>query len=424
MRLYFVPLAKDLPRGYIVILMKTNNYFPIAVILAFLIAISVSAESSIDTVPELNCKAACLIDTGTGAVLFEKNSGIEIPPASMTKLVTLHLVYKAIAEGKIAKDEVITIDRNADFRSLPPHSSLMFLEKGQKVTVLDLMRGLAVPSGNDAAIALAELVGGSVGNFVSMMNEEVKRLGFSGMHFEDASGLSENNRVSARDFAYFCVEYIKLHPESLTELHSISEFTYPKGGSSVYGPIKQNNRNSLLGRYVWADGLKTGYIDESGYNIAVTAETGGRRLVAVLLGGPGKNAGDGGLTRAVDAVNLLSYGFYRFTNYIPDPSALKSVKVYGGKRDSLKVLYPELKAITLPREAAYITELVFRMEKPVLAPVRKGDEIGRLEVRIRGKAVSSYPVKAGEDVLQGSLVKRFLSWVKLLFKRPVLVRKL
>ncbi len=409
-----------------------KNTTRITILLAAVLLISgyLFAESGSGILPDLNCTAAVLLDASTGAVLFDKNGDQEIPPASMTKLVTLHLIYKAIDDGKISKDQIVTINRRADFRSLPPHSSLMFLEAGQRVSVLDLMKGLAVPSGNDAAIALADLVGGSVENFVAMMNEEVREMGFTRMHFEDASGLNENNMVTAEEFASFCVRYIDLHPQALAELHSLSEFTYPKkknipeGGKSAYGPIKQYNRNNLLGKYRWADGLKTGYIDESGYNIAVTAEENGRRLVAVLLGGPGKNAGDGGLTRAIDAVNLLSYGFYRFTDYLPDPSNLKEVDLYGGKKNRIKVVYPKLKSVTIPREAVYVTDLIFKMDAPVVAPVNKGDKIGKLEVLINGETVSSYPVTAGENAAEGSALKRFLSWIKRLFSHPVLSWKL
>ena len=410
--------------------MKNSIKTAVSLLAVLLLAGSLAAESTSPILPDVNCTSAVLLDAGTGAVLFEKNGNLEIPPASMTKLVTLHLVYKAIAQGEISKDQIVTIDSRADFRSLPPHSSLMFLEKGQRVSVLDLMKGLAVPSGNDAAIALADLVAGSVNDFVAMMNKEVRTMGFTRMNFADASGLDENNRVTAKEFASFCVTYVKLHPEALKELHSLSMFTYPKasnipeGEKSVYGPIKQSNRNNLLGRYRWADGLKTGYIDESGYNIALTAEVDGRRLVAVLLGGPGENTHDGSLSRAIDAVNLLSYGFYRFTNYVPDPSAFKTVEVYGGRQNSLKLAYPDMIPVTLPREAVYVTHLVFNLHRPVIAPVHKGNEIGQLEVRINNKVVSSYPVAAGEDIAPGSVIKRFFDWIKRIVMKPVLFRKL
>ncbi len=380
-------------------------------------------------VPELNCTSAVLLDSETGTVLFSKNSDRLIPPASMTKLVTLHVVYEAIAAGILSKDEIITIGEDADFRSLPPHSSLMFLEKGQRVSVIDLMKGLAVPSGNDAAIALAERVAGSVPAFVEMMNSEVKKAGFKHMHFEDASGLSEKNKVTAADFAAFCVYYINRHPKALSELHSLLKFTYPKkknipeGKKSVYGPITQYNRNNLLGRYPWSDGLKTGYIDESGYNIAVTAKMNDRRLIAVLMGGPGKNAGEGALIRAIDVVNLLSYGFYRFTNYKTVPGIIDSVPVFSGEKNNLKVSYSTAGKLTIPRELIYETELLFETDHPVIAPVKRGEKIGRLFILLKGEKVASFPVIAEENIRRGSLIKRIIDRIRLWFRRSGVSRK-
>ena len=164
------------------------------------------------TVPTLNARSAILMDSLTGTVLFEKDSNLSIPPASMTKLVSLYLVYKEIENGRVSRDEIIRIGREADFRSLPPRSSLMFLEEGQEVSMLDLMLGLAVPSGNDAAIAIAIRIAGSVEQFVEMMNREVLGMGLESVHFEDASGLSGKNIVSAEEFAQFCSIYINSFP--------------------------------------------------------------------------------------------------------------------------------------------------------------------------------------------------------------------
>ncbi len=407
--------------------MKKKYYLLVLSLIFLTPVIHISAEMNIE--PDLNCKAAVLLDAGTGTVLFSKESDLEIPPASMTKLMTLNLIYNDIESGVLSKKQIITISRDADFRSLPPHSSLMFLEKGQRVSVMDLMRGLAVPSGNDAAIALAKAAAGSVSAFVRLMNKEAERLGFKSIHFDDASGLSSKNRVTARDFAAFCAYYIHKHPEAMKELHSLKTFTYPKktnippGGTSAYGPITQRNRNNLIGVYSWADGLKTGYIDESGYNIAVTAQKNGRRLVAVLMGGPGKNAGEGSFIRAVDAVNLLSYGFYRFTDYTVNPGKLKPVPVYGGKENWLSVVYPPIKKITIPRELTDEISVSLDIPHPVMAPVSEKGEVGKLLISIRGKTVASYPATAGKSIEKGSLLKQFVDHVRLLLARPARCRK-
>ncbi len=407
--------------------MKKKYLFPLVFVFLFILSSSVYAVMDIQ--PDLNCKAAVLLDADTGTVLFSKNSSLKIPPASMTKLMTLNLVYKAISRGVLSKNQIITIGADADFRSLPPHSSLMFLQKGQRVSVLDLMKGLAVPSGNDAAIALAKAVAGSVPAFVRLMNREAEKLGYHTMHFADASGLSSRNSVTAGEFAAFCVYYIHEHPGALKELHSLTSFTYPKkknlppGGKSLYGPITQKNRNNLLGVYSWADGLKTGYIDESGYNIAATAQKGGRRLVAVLMGGPGRNAGEGSFIRAVDAVNLLSYGFYRFCDYPVDFGTIKPLRVYGGVKNYVSLLYPKIKKITIPRELMYEVSLSLEIPHVVMAPVAKGAKVGLLHVKLRGEDVATYVVRAGENVRRGSFFKRLIDRILLFFRKPVRCRK-
>ena len=231
--------------------------------------------------PQVNCRSAVLYDVTSGTLLYEKNADEIIPPASMTKLMSLHLLFNEVDEGHLSLDTLIPVSRAASFKSSPPGSSLMFLEEGQRVTLLELMKGLAVSSGNDAGVAAAEAVSGSLSEFIKLMNSEAVKLGLEKTYFADSSGYSSENQTTARDFANFCMLYIDKHPEALSLLHSLTEFTYPKkanlppGGKSTHGSITQKNNNILLGSLEGVDGLKTGYIDESGYNIALTAERGG-----------------------------------------------------------------------------------------------------------------------------------------------------
>ena len=185
--------------------------------------------------PELRCQAAILYDLETGQVLYEKNADAVIPPASLTKLMSLHLAYEAVAAGRLAKDQLIPIGSESSFKASPPHSSLMFLERGQRVTLLELMKGLALSSGNDAGVALARAVADSMAAFVDMMNSESLRLGLEKTRFVDSSGYSAKNRTTPREFAAFCRFYIERHPEALEELHSLDEFTFPSGGESSPG---------------------------------------------------------------------------------------------------------------------------------------------------------------------------------------------
>jgi D-alanyl-D-alanine carboxypeptidase (penicillin-binding protein 5/6) len=375
------------------------------------------------TVPTLNARSAILIDSLTGTVLFKKESSLLIPPASMTKLMSLYLVYKEIEDGRVSKDEIIRISREADFRSLPPRSSLMFLEEGQEVSMSDLMLGLAVPSGNDAAIAIGIRIAGSVDRFVEMMNKEAVEMGLNSFHFEDASGLSDKNMVTAADFVQFCSIYINSFPEALNELHSVNSFTYPKeenwktNGSSVYGPITQYNRNNLLSAYAPIDGLKTGFIDESGYNVALTAQISERRLIAVLLGGPGETSLEGSMLRAIDGVNLLSYGFYSFTNIESDMPKIISPRVWKGSNETIELKYQPIPVLTLPTEKAAILQTRVDLPPNIIAPVKEGDILGEIIQFAGDEVIGRYVITAAEDAPAGGFFKRLFDSIRIFFMK-------
>jgi D-alanyl-D-alanine carboxypeptidase (penicillin-binding protein 5/6) len=263
-------------------------------------------------------RAAVLEDAASGKILFAYHPDLPLAPASLTKLVTLHLTYRQIAAGALGAGQLVAVPPEASWRSQEAGSSLMFLEPGQRVTVSELMQGLAVSSGNDAASALACAVAGNIPSFVELMNREMRRLGHNALRFVDPSGLSAANTVTARDFAAFCRDYIRLHPDSLADLHARRSLTYPLPANLPAGPtadppagagpaasawpdpgappipIRQNNRNLLLWEYPGLDGLKTGYIEEAGYNIAATARRGDMRLIAVVLGVPAPDHARGG----------------------------------------------------------------------------------------------------------------------------------
>jgi D-alanyl-D-alanine carboxypeptidase (penicillin-binding protein 5/6) len=363
--------------------------------------------------PALRSRAAALYDAGTETLLYSRNGAELIPPASMTKLVTLHLVYEAIESGELSRDTELVVDEASDFRTLPPHSSLMFLQQGQRVTVLELMKGLAVPSGNDAALFLARHLGGSVDAFVEQMNREMERMGLEHTRFVDPNGLSAENRTTAVEFARFCLAYVKAHPRALEELHDLYRFTYPKphnipeGQSSVYGPITQYNHNRLAWGHPWVDGLKTGYIPEAGYNVAVTGEHEGRRLVGVLMGGPGENSEEGTLTRAIDGANLLSYGFYGFTRVRPaaDPPR-RELRVWKGNQRRVKLKMPRMEALSVATGMAERVAVELQLQEPLIAPVTAGEQVGAAVVRVAGRERARYPVTAAESIGRGSWLRR------------------
>jgi len=371
-----------------------------------------------DISPQIMSKAAAVYDYETGTLLYEKNGDLRIPPASMSKLMTMHLAFKAVEAGEIDLDTTITVGAEDDFTQLPRRSSLMFIEEGQNVTLLQLMQGLAVPSGNDAALMLARLLAGSVENFVELMNQEVRALGFEDIYFDDPAGLSEKSYVTAKQFALFCCEYIRRHPESLKMLHNIPEFTYPPSGvsSSTYGPITQENYNVLIGRHPWVDGLKTGYIDESGYNISLTARADGRRLVAVVLGGPGESGREGALTRAIDGVNLLSYGFYHFTRVEPQFPSLSSVKVWRGMPGTIQPKLHSPGPLVLPLDTAAQLEVRHQLDLPLEAPLGAGTKIGETLITSGDSLIRSYPITVPSDVKLGSWWRQMVDSIGQLYQ--------
>lgn len=372
-------------------------------------------------VPELMSRAAVLYDMGTGELLFEKNGDISISPASLTKLMTLHLAYRAIERGELSRDTEITVSERADFRKQPRGSSLMFLEEGQQVTVLELMRGLAVPSGNDAAVALAEAVSGTLEDFVEEMNREAERLELEEVEFVEPAGIDSANRATARSFGRFCRFYLKAHPYALEELHGLEEYTYPnawnlpEGEGSVYGPITQENYNLLVGRHPWVDGLKTGYIRESGYNIAVTATHGERRLLAVVMGGPGEDTREGNLSRVIDGTHLISYGFYAYSRVRPAVPETGKIKVWGGAIARLGIEMPVPEFFLVPAvKAGYLRSKVL-IDGPLKAPVSEGQEVGRLIIFVGTEELGEYPVTAARSVEEGGVLRRVWDSLRLRF---------
>lgn len=285
--------------------------------------------------PQLDiwAKSAILIDVSNGNILYQKNADSIIPPASMTKLFAMYVVEEEIAAGRFSYDQLIPIPPESWACNMPPHSSLMFLGKDQRVTMEELLLGLSICSGNDAAYALAYTVSGTMEAFVERMNLVAADLGLANTHFVESSGYSEKNQTTAREMAEFAAIYLRRHPDSLHRFHSVLDFTYPKQKNLAPGdyiqsqdftkgfpqkitmPITQANTNPLLGKLEGCDGLKTGYIDESGYNLALTAVRGETRFLSVTMGGPGNSVSEGQAGRVHDGTELMEWAFNNFADY-------------------------------------------------------------------------------------------------------------
>lgn len=359
--------------------------------------------------PVVGARAVVVLDQATGTVLYAKNPDLVVPPASLTKLVTLHVVYEEIRAGRLSEDELVTIDRRDCFPYIPYGSSLMYLRPGMRVSVIDLMRGAAVVSGNDAAFALARRVSGSIEAFAAKMNQAVRALGLGDLFFVEPSGLSELNRITARSYAEFCRLYMDLHPEAMTELHSLHFIEFPRAehATADYNPVGriiQYNRNNLVLSYPGCDGLKTGYIRESGYNLAATALRGGARFVIVTLGGTGEGSPLGGSAqRSHDGVALLDWVFANFVTLKPDLGPLPSPRAWYGASERAALAPASPLAVTLPRSLA--SELETRIDLPatVDAPLAAGDRVGEVVYSARGQVIRRVDLLAAGALPRGNV---------------------
>jgi D-alanyl-D-alanine carboxypeptidase (penicillin-binding protein 5/6) len=335
--------------------------------------------------------------------------------------MTAHILLEEVAAGRASLDEVISPPEASWVENQPERSSLMFLRSGQSLTLRELILGLAIPSGNDAAAAAALRISPSMEEFAEIMNREARRFGLSKTYFVESSGISEKNMTTAMEFALFCREYIRLHPETLKEFHSVREFAYPKAANvgaalkSRPGTIVQYNHNNLLYNFPGTDGLKTGYIDESGYNIALTAEREGFRFIAVILGAP---ANSSGITiRDNDGRRLLTWAFENFKTVKPEIAPLDPAPVWKGKYDSVGITPAEdIAFTTFKNRAEEGVSYMAIVNDPLIAPLARGTEIGTLIFSDSIGELRRIPLITTEELEEGSFFKRILHNVQLFFK--------
>ncbi|MCL2721645.1 MAG: D-alanyl-D-alanine carboxypeptidase [Treponema sp.] len=380
----------------------------------------------IEYAPEIISKAAVLIDAQTGALLYSKNPDLEIPPASLAKLMTMHLVMKAVEEGRASLDELVPITAESWAQNQPRRSSLMFLEPGQTVTLREIMLGLAVSSGNDAAVAAALRLAPSVSIFSAMMTQEARNMGLHTTRFVDASGISHLNRTTAAEFTLFCRNYLNMHPYSLEDFHSVLTFAYPLAanvqGRRQLNPrtITQNNGNILLRTFPGVDGLKTGYIGASGYNIALTAQRDQTRFILVLLGAPSERGGS--RIRAADSTRLLEWAFDNFkTVYFTidnkEKEELLTAPLWKGKENNIKLKLAGHLTFTSHVNRADKIKYEVVLPELLIAPILEGTSAGYLYITDEQGELSRIPLVTAESGEKGNIFKRLWHSVLLLFKK-------
>jgi D-alanyl-D-alanine carboxypeptidase (penicillin-binding protein 5/6) len=339
-----------------------------------------------------NSKSAILIEASTGRILFEKNSDEQLKPASMTKIMSMLLIMEAIDSGKLSLEDSVMISKNASSMG----GSQIFLQEGETYKVSELLKGVAIASGNDAVIALSEKVGGSVENFVKMMNDRAKELGLSNTHFVNPHGLDANDHYSsARDMSIMGRELIQ--HEKILEFTSIYEDYLKKpDGSSTW----LVNTNKLVRFYNGADGLKTGFTEGAGYCVTTTAKRNDMRLLSVVMGveTPDK--------RSSDTTNLLNYGFntYQIEAILKKGDVLGNAKVLGGKNEMVDVVLlediTEINRVN-EEEKTYTHEVII---DEISAPVRIGDIVGKVIVKDQnGKEVAIKELTVKENIEKASI---------------------
>ncbi len=370
----------------------------------------------------LHAPSAVLIDASNGAVLFERDADRVIPPASMTKLVAMYVAFREIAEGRLSLEESLVPPEPSWAENIPPRSSLMFLGKGQRLTVDELLRGMAVVSGNDAAVALAERVSAGVEPFVARMNSETERLGLARTRFVEPTGLSERNSTTAREFANFALRYLREAPEALSRYHGLRSLTYPQErnlpkpgeGSSNSNPvlagqvpITQTATNPLLGNLEGCDGLKTGYIDESGYNLALTARRGNTRFISVTMGTEASGPAEGNRFRAEDGRALMEWAFANWKTVYPDRGDGYRVIAWGSGTGAVRAVPALTEALTVPANAPDKPSVRLVLPREVFAPVEAGAVLGRLEyLDGAGTVIAEVPLIADRNAPAGALPLR------------------
>jgi D-alanyl-D-alanine carboxypeptidase (penicillin-binding protein 5/6) len=360
------------------------------------------AYQEVPNPPKTDTKSYIIIDYNSGAIIGEYNAHKVLEPASLTKIMTMYVIDKELATGRISMDEEVKVSKKA--WRMP--GSRMFIEVNSMVKVRELIKGIIVQSGNDASVAMAEYIAGTEEAFVEIMNKTARDLGMKNTHFTNVTGMpNKEHYTTAFDLALLSRAIIRDFPESY-ELYSMKEYEY--------NDIKQINRNRLL----WtagleADGIKTGYTDSAGYCLAASAEQDGMRLIAVVMGA------DSSRQRAKETASLLRYG-YRFYDTVKlysknVPIGLK--KIWLGEKDKVNIGLEKDVYITIPKGTYKYLSAKVDTKKYLKAPLDKYTNVGEININLRGEVIAKKQLVSLEQMPKGSLWQRFKDRVKLSFDK-------
>jgi len=382
--------------------MPHRNLFLTLLVLFALLGNSIAASQSRPTPapPIIGAKSYLMIDSRTGHVLASHEPDARLAPASLTKLMTAYVVFHALQRQQIQLGDSVTISEKA-WRT---QGSRMFIEVNTQVTVEDLTLGMIVQSGNDASVALAELIAGTESVFAELMNQYAQQIGMASSHFMNATGLpSDDHYSTARDLATLARAIIEEFPEYY-RWYSIREFTY--------NDIRQPNRNNLLWRDASVDGMKTGHTDAAGYCLVSSAEREGMRVIAVVLGTASANA------RIDGSQALINYGFtfYETRLIYPATQEITRARVWKSANEYSRMGVVEDLYITIPRGSYDSLQMIHKIPAILEAPVAQGQPLAELEISLDGNVMATAPLRALDDNPAGSLWQRARDGVNLWFE--------
>ncbi|BBF79011.1 MAG TPA: D-alanyl-D-alanine carboxypeptidase [Acinetobacter ursingii] len=360
------------------------------------------AATVLSSPPELNNKSYVLMDYETGQILASKNENEHLAPASMTKMMTSYIIEQKLLKGELTENESVRMNESAWCRGSSAESC-MYVPLNGTATVLEMLRGIIVQSGNDASVAMAEHIAGNEGTFAHMMNQEAKRIGMSNTHFINSTGMpADGHYSSAKDMALLAQHIIK-DSSKYYPIYSEKEFTF--------NGIKQGNRNALLYTDPSVDGLKTGHTNEAGFCMTTSSKRGPMRLISVIFGTPSMNE------RASQTRTLLAWGFSNFetVNVQPANQVLAKAKVWFGKEDEVQIGLAENFNVTMPKGQADNIKTQLVIQPKLNAPLAKGQVVGKLVASLDGKVIAEKPLVALKPVEEAGFFARMIDHIKMFF---------
>jgi D-alanyl-D-alanine carboxypeptidase (penicillin-binding protein 5/6) len=338
------------------------------------------------------------MDHTTGSVILEKDADKPLEPASLTKIMTAYIAFSELKEGRLSKDDEVLVSEKA----WKTGGSRMFIEVGKLIKVDDLLHGLVIQSGNDAAVALAEHIGGTEDAFAGLMNQQATKLGMKNTHFVNATGWpAEGHTTTARDLAILTRAMINEFPE-LYQLNAIKEFKFNN--------IKQYNRNKLLWRDKSVDGVKTGHTEAAGYCLVASAQRDGMRLISVVLGTPSEKA------RTNSSAKLLNFGFrfYETRALYKAGDQLTTTRIWKAEKPDIQLGIKNDVVITIPRGDYKLMKAELEFSDKITAPIKAGTEMGKVIISMEGNTITTQPLIALESVAEGSIWTQMVDSLRLM----------